>query len=92
MSVLSTLLEKADDAIYSGLKSLRNKPNGIGMSTPLFKERAKQRIGNYFEATSTGDLRRLLGRDNIKIYNAGGLGDTPMLQEIYERLTGRWNK
>jgi hypothetical protein len=35
------------------------------------------------------DLAELMGRNNLKIRNTGGLGNTPMLQEAYEILTRR---
>lgn len=85
--VLSSLFKAADDKIYGGLKSLASRPNGIGMSTPTFKAKAKQRLLNVDSQFVQPDLGELLGRNNLKINNAGGLGNTPMLQEAYEILT-----
>ena len=87
--ILSNLMRKVDGKIYSGLQSLSSKPNGIGMSKHLFKERAKQRLNNIDDVFKYQDFSKALGRDNIKIRNAGGLGSTPMLQEAYEILTRR---
>lgn len=87
--VLASLFKKADDSIYKGLQSLASKPNGIGMSTPTFKAKAKQRLLNIDSQFVKPDLGELMGRNNLKINNAGGLGNTPMLQEAYELLTRR---
>lgn len=85
--VLASLFKKADDSIYRGVQSLANKPNGIGMSAPTFKAKAKQRLLNVDSQFVQPDLNELLGRNNLKINNAGGLGNTPLLQEAYEILT-----
>lgn len=87
--ILANLLKKADDSIYRGVQSLADKPNGIGMSVPTFKEKAKQRLLNVDSQFAKPDLGELMGRSNLKIKNTGGLGNTPMLQEAYELLTGR---
>ncbi|MCA9340885.1 MAG: hypothetical protein KDA17_08280 [Candidatus Saccharibacteria bacterium] len=87
--VLASLFKKADDSIYKGLQSLASKPNGIGMSTPTFKAKAKQRLLNIDSQFVNPDLGELMGRNNLKINNVGGLGNTPMLQEAYELLTRR---
>lgn len=87
--VLASLFKKADDSIYKGLQSLASKPNGIGMSTPTFKAKAKQRLLNIDSQFVNPDLGELMGRNNLKINNTGGLGNTPMLQEAYELLTRR---
>lgn len=87
MGVLGNLLSKADDAIYKKLQGLSQYPNGIGMSTPLFKERAKQRLYNINDFFADHSLDTLRGKKNIKIRNAGGMGTTPMLQDIYEIIT-----
>lgn len=87
--MLASLFKKADDSIYKGLQSLASKPNGIGMSTPTFKAKAKQRLLNIDSQFVNPDLGELMGRNNLKINNTGGLGNTPMLQEAYELLTRR---
>lgn len=87
--ILSNLMRKVDNKIYSGLESLASKPNGIGMSTPTFKAKAKQRLLNIDSQFVNPDLGELMGRNNLKINNTGGLGNTPMLQEAYELLTRR---
>lgn len=86
-SILNRLLSKADNAIYSGVKQLDQLPNSIGMSTPLFKERAMQRLGNVNDFFVDHKLDTLRGKNNIKIRNTGGLGNTPLLQDFYEILT-----
>ncbi|ATW62236.1 hypothetical protein CQ476_35 [TM7 phage DolZOral124_53_65] len=88
-NVLANLLRKADDNIYSGLQSLAKHPNGVGMSSATFKARAKQRLKNVNNQFANPDLDELLGRNNVKIRNAGGLGSAPLLQEAYEILTRR---
>lgn len=85
--ILSNLFKKADDSIYRGLQSLASKPNSIGMSAPAFKERAMQRLMNVDSQFVKPDLAKLMGKNNMKIRNTGGLGNTPMLQEAYEILT-----
>lgn len=87
--ILANLFKKADDSIYRGLQSLADKPNGIGMSTAAFKERAKQRLMNVDSQFKQPDLAELMGKNNLKIRNTGGLGNTPLLQEAYEVLTRR---
>lgn len=87
--ILSNLMRKVDSKIYSGLESLASKPNGIGASKELIGARLGQRargVDKFFASHNTDDL---LGRGNIKIRNAGGLGNTPMLQEAYDILTRR---
>lgn len=88
-SILANLFKKADDSIYRGLQSLADKPNGIGMSAPTLKAKAKQRLLNVDSQFVKPDLNELLGKNNLKIRNTGGLGNTPLLQEAYEVLTRR---
>lgn len=78
--ILANLLKKASSGIYEGL--------GHTVSPAVFKQKAMQRMGNIDEAFRTQDLRKLSGRNNIKIRNAGG-GGTPVLQDIYAQLTKR---
>lgn len=87
--ILANLFKKADESIYRGLQSLAEKPNGIGMSAPAFKERAKQRLMNVDRQFVKPDLAELMGKNNLKIRNTGGMGNTPLLQEAYEMLTRR---
>ena len=89
--ILSKLLQKADDKIYSGLqRASMNHPNSIvGMSLPLFKRRVKQRMENVNDVFANQDLSALLGKDNIKINNTGGMGGPSLLQQAYEVLTKR---
>jgi hypothetical protein len=75
--ILSNLLKKASSSIYNGL--------GHTMSPGVMKQKAMQSMGNIDEAFKTQDLRKLSGRDNIKIRNTGG-GGTPMLQDLYAQL------
>lgn len=78
--ILSNLLKKASSSIYGGL--------GHTISPAVLQQRGKQVAGNIDEAFKTQDLRKLSGRNNIKIRNTGG-GGTPMLQDLYSQLTKR---
>lgn len=87
--VLKNLLRRADDKIYKGIEGLANQPNGLGITTPHVWEKTKQRLGNMNDMFVDPSMDTFLGRDNIKIVNTGGLGRTPMLQDMYELLTRR---
>ena len=78
--ILAKLLRRADDSIYSGL--------GKVSSPAVMSQKAKQRMGNIDAAFKNQDLRKLAGKGNIKIRDAGG-GGTTLLQEAYSMLTKR---
>lgn len=85
--VLSRLLSKADSAIYSGVKGLASRPTGIGMSKETLGRYARDvggDIDNVFTTQSIDPLRKK--RLKINDYSGGG---TPLLQDFYEKLTGR---
>lgn len=86
--ILANLLRRVDDSIYNGLGKLDRFPNGIGMGSATLKQRAGQRLKNVDDVFATQDFSNLLGRDNLKIRDAGG-GGSPILQEIYARMTRR---
>ncbi len=86
--ILSKLLSKADDAIYNGLAGLSKYPNTIGIGRGTLKQRAAQRFSNLDDVFSSQSFSPLAGRDNLKIRDAGG-GGSPILQEIYAKLTKR---
>lgn len=88
--ILSNLMRKADDKILKGIQKLdQSHPNGIGISMPLLKERTKQRLMNVNDVFSDHSMNTLLGKNNVKINNAGGLGGTSILQDAYKLLTQR---
>lgn len=82
--ILANLLKRADKSIYEGLGRL--PANGIGMGAGTLKQKLLQRGRNIDDAFSMQDLTQLRGRKNLKIRDTGG-GGTPMLQDIYARLT-----
>lgn len=82
--ILANLLKKADRSIYNGLGNL--PANGLGMGAGTFKQKMIQHGRNIDDAFATQDLRKLRGRNNLKIRDTGG-GGTPMLQDIYAKLT-----
>jgi hypothetical protein len=86
--ILANLLRRVDDSVYKGLGNLDRFPNGIGMGAASFKQRANQRLDNLDEVFRTQDPSKLLGQNNLKIRDAGGSG-SPLLQEIYARMTRR---
>ena len=82
--ILANLLRKADKSLYDGLGRL--PANSIGMGSGTLKQKLMQRGGNIDDAFATQDLRKLRGRGNLKIRDTGG-GGTPLLQDIYAKLT-----
>lgn len=85
--ILGRLLSKADNAIYSGVKGLASRPTGIGMSKETLGRYARDIVGdidNVFTTQSIDALRKK--RLKINDYSGGG---TPLLQDFYEKLTGR---
>ena len=85
--ILSSLLSKADDAIYSGLKGLASKPTGVGMSKETLGQYAKMLGNDVDDVFRTQSFSPLVRKDRLKINDYSG-GGTPLLQEFYERLTG----
>lgn len=86
--ILANLLRRVDDSVYNGLGKLDRFPNGIGMGSASFKQRVNQRLTNLDDVFRSQDPSKILGQGNLKIRDAGGSG-SPMLQEIYARLTRR---
>jgi len=82
--ILANLLKRADESIYNGLGRL--PANGLGMGAGTLKQRLIQRGRNIDDAFATQDLTKLRGRGNLKIRDTGG-GGTPLLQDIYAKLT-----
>lgn len=85
--ILSSLLSKADNAIYNGVKGLASRPTGIGMSKETLARYAQNLANNTDDIFTTHSLDSFK-KNRLKINDYSG-GGTPLLQDFYERLTGR---
>ncbi len=86
--ILSRLLSNADKAIYSGVKGLARKPTGIGMSKETLGRYAHDIGGDIDNVFRRQSFDPLLKKKRLKINDYSG-GGTPLLQDFYEKLTGR---
>lgn len=86
--ILSRLLSNADNAIYSAVKGLASKPTGIGMSKETLGRYAQDIGGDIDNVFRRQSFDPLLKKKRLKINDYSG-GGTPMLQDFYEKLTGR---
>lgn len=86
--ILNKLLSRADDAIYNGVGGLASRPTGVGMSKETLARYAQQFGGDIDNVFRTQSFAPLVRKDRLKINDYSG-GGTPLLQDFYERLTGR---
>lgn len=86
--ILNQLISKADNAIYNGVKGLASRPTGIGMSRETAGRYLQGVAGDIDNVFRTQSFAPLVRKDRLKINDYSG-GGTPLLQDFYERLTGR---